>query len=83
MINILISSIPSLIINLSQGSMCVVLDGLVYNFYGLICKSSVINIMDTTEIDLLEVQAVLNCISIFVTIIVIGILEIKMYEKYQ
>ena len=52
-VNILINSIPALIINISQGGMCVVLDGLVYNFYGLICKSSAINIMDVKEIDLL------------------------------
>ena len=78
LINILINSIPSLIINISQGSMCIVLDGLVYNFYGLICKSSVINIMDVKEIDLLEVQAAMNIVSIVVTIFVIGIMEIKM-----
>ena len=83
LINILISSVPSLVINLSSGTMCVELDGLVYNFYGLICKSSVINIMDVVEIDLLEVQAGLNCIAIIVTIFVIGVLEIKMHEKYE
>lgn len=35
--------------------MCVVLDGLVYSFYGAVCKSSVINIMNVEEIDMLEV----------------------------
>ena len=55
LLNIILSSIPSLIINLTKGNMCTELDGLVYNFYSYICKSSVVNIMNVEEIDMMEV----------------------------
>lgn len=80
---LLICSVPSLIINLSHGSMCVVLDGLIYSFYGLICKSSVINIMNVAEIDMLEVQAVINFVAICVSIPIIAVMDIKMTRQYE
>lgn len=82
-INIILSSIPTLIINLSQGNMCRELDGVVYSFYKYICKSSVINIMDVKEIDMLEVEAGLNFMIILVSIIVIGIMDLDMRRKYS
>lgn len=81
-INIILSSIPELIINTTQGKMCRDLDGLVYNFYSSICKSSVINIMDVKEIDMLEVQSILNFIIILVSIIFIAIMDLDMKRKY-
>lgn len=82
-VNLLICSLPSLVINLHQGNMCVVLDGLVYSFYGLICKSSVINIMNVTEIDMLEVQGVLNFVAICVSIVLVALMDIQMTRQYQ
>lgn len=82
-VNLVICSVPSLIINLTKGNICVVLDGLVYSFYGLICKSSVINIMNVTEIDMMEVQAILNFVAIVVSVILIGILDIQIKRKYK
>lgn len=82
-VNLVICSAPSLIINLTKGNICVVLDGLVYSFYGLICKSSVINIMNVTEIDMMEVQAILNFVAIVVSVILIGIMDIQIKRKYK
>lgn len=63
--------------------MCVVLDGLVYSFYGAVCKSSVINIMNVEEIDMLEVQAIINFVVIFVNVVAIGVFQLFMMRKYE
>lgn len=62
--------------------MCQQLDGSISIFYSIVCESSVINIMNVTEIDMLEVQAILNFIAIMVSIGVIALLDINMRNQY-
>lgn len=63
--------------------MCVSLDGLVYSFYSMICKSSVINIMNITEIDMLEIQSIFNSISIILSAVLIAYLDVHMVLQYK
>ena len=62
--------------------MCKSLDGFLSDFYSIVCNTSVINIMNVEEIDMLEIEAAFNFAGIIISIFIIAYLSILMENKY-
>lgn len=73
----LIITLPASIVNFTLGSECIITDG-VTSFLNTICRGSVINIMNVSDIDEMQIEAVIFFVGILANIVFIGFLELKM-----
>ena len=71
--NILIITLPASIVNFTLGNECAITDG-VTNFLNSICRGSVINIMNVSDINEMQIEAVIFFVGVLSNIVFIGFL---------
>ena len=71
-------ALPNYIVNYTQGNECGLVNGGLKGFLNLICRGSVINVMNINKIDAMQIEAVIMFVAVLGNILFIGFLELKM-----
>ena len=69
----LLITLPATIVNFTLGNECAITDG-VTNFLETICQGSVINIMNVTDLNAMQIEAIIFFVAVFVNIFFIAFL---------